>query len=291
MNGWREIGARRRAAGTSLDTMLEQTDSAAQRPIEGVRSRLPPERGRSASRRGPLVGEVNGVAGGRRTLGARGLPGLASARLSHELRTPLNAILGNTELLLDGSAGPLSGQARACLGDIQAAGQRMLRQVQVLLELCDARAQPTVTRDAAIDLIELLRAANATAPALEPARALEVVPASARFVVRGDAAWLGALAVALVEVHRGDGQMCEPLRVTMGGRPPAAEGGVLCLWWRHFDPNQVAALPIALIDAILNLHGGDAALTGDGLQLDWPAARVVQVGPAVAGQRRDRNGA
>jgi His Kinase A (phospho-acceptor) domain len=54
-------------------------------------------------------------------------------QLSHELRTPLNAILGNIELLLDGSAGPLSAQARACLGEIQLAGRDLLRQVQILL--------------------------------------------------------------------------------------------------------------------------------------------------------------
>src|SRR5918994_5242073 len=50
-------------------------------------------------------------------------------QLSHELRTPLNAILGNTELLLDGSSGPLSAQARACLGEVQTAGRQLLRQV------------------------------------------------------------------------------------------------------------------------------------------------------------------
>jgi His Kinase A (phospho-acceptor) domain len=271
--------------------MLEQTDSAARGPIEGARSRLAPERGRAASHRGPLVGEVNGVADGQRPIGARGLPGLASARLSHELRTPLNAILGNTELLLDGSAGPLSDQARACLGDIQAAGQRMLRQVQVLLDLCAARAQPTIIGESAIDLLELLRAAHAAAPTFEPAPALEVVPADARYVVRGDATWLNALAVALVEVHRGDGHTREPLRVTVGGRPPPVSERALCLRWRNFDSDQIAALPIALIDAILDLHGGDVALTGDGLQLDWPAARVVQVGSFAAGGRRDRNGA
>ena len=41
-------------------------------------------------------------------------------QLGHELRTPLNAMLGNIELLLDGSAGPLAAPVRACIGDIQA---------------------------------------------------------------------------------------------------------------------------------------------------------------------------
>jgi hypothetical protein len=236
------------------------------------------------------VGDVNAVADGARALGG-GVPGLAPARLSHELRTPLNAILGNTELLLDGSAGPLSSQARACLGDIQAAGQRMLRQVQVLLDLCHARCRPEIANDAPIDLIELLRAARARAPAHEPGLVLQVVPAEARYVVCGDATWLSALAVALVEVYRGDGQLREPLRVTILEPVAPTSGGRLRLWWPSFDPEQVAALPIALIDAILDLHDGEVGLTGDGLQLDWPAGRVVQVGLSAGGVARDRDGA
>ncbi len=267
--------------------MTEQTSSAAAGSLEGIRSRLTPARTGACGHGKPLVADVDDVTDAAPAPRSR-LPELASARLSHELRTPLNAILGNTELLLDGSAGPLSGQARACLGDIQLAGQRMLRQVQVLLELCHARAQPPVTGEAAIDLLELLRAAHAAAPALQAGTALEVVPADARCVVRGDAAWLSALAVALVEVHRADGQTRDPLRLTIGGRPPPASEHALCLWWRSFHPEQVAALPIALIDAILDLHGGGVALTGDGLQLDWPAARVVETGPATGGVGRIR---
>jgi His Kinase A (phospho-acceptor) domain len=80
-------------------------------------------------------------------------------QLSHELRTPLNAILGNTELLLDGSSGPLSAQARACLGEVQAAGRQLLRQVQLLLawsELCVSKPELAEYR---VDLIALVREA------------------------------------------------------------------------------------------------------------------------------------
>jgi signal transduction histidine kinase len=195
------------------------------------------------------------------------------ARLSHELRTPLNAILGNAELLLDGSAGPLSGQARACLGDIQVAGRRMLRQVQILLALCDARSRPEIAGDTVLDLIGLLRTAHAAA--LEPGPALEVVPAEARYLVPGEETGLGALAAALVEVYRGDGPARGRLRITVGN-PAAPTDGVLRLCWANFDPEQLAALPAALIDAILDLHGGKVGLTEDGLEIDWPAARVVQ---------------
>ncbi|MDX1541808.1 MAG: histidine kinase dimerization/phospho-acceptor domain-containing protein, partial [Geminicoccaceae bacterium] len=59
-------------------------------------------------------------------------------RLSHELGTPLNAILGNVELMLDGSTGPLTGEARECLAEIQSAGHDLLRQSRMVLLLIQA---------------------------------------------------------------------------------------------------------------------------------------------------------
>ncbi len=258
--------------------MPEHTDPAGETPLDAVSGRRPPDLARAGALDLPLTGEATGGADRMTRPGERGLPGLGSPRLSHELRTPLNAILGNTELLLDGSAGPLSNEARACLGDIQAAGQRMLRQVQLLLDLCHARTRPAITDDRTLDLIELLCAAQAAVPRLRPGQAVRVVPAHAGCLLRGDPHWLGALAVALVELPLADGHADDPLLVTVGQCSAPAAAATLRLWWRDFDPEQVAALPIALIDAILDLHGGRAALTGHGLQLDWPAPRVVRVG-------------
>jgi signal transduction histidine kinase len=215
--------------------------------------------------------DVNGVASGSRARGGGSLPGLAPERLSHELRTPLNAILGGAELLLDGSAGPLTSQARACVGDIQLAGRRMLRHVQLLLDLCHARSRPEIASDTTADLVELLRAAHAGSQG--PGPVLQVVPADARYLVRGEAPWLSVLAAALVELYRGDGEARGPLRITIGGEGAPACRRVLWLWWPGFDPDQLSALPAALIDAILDLHGAVVALTRDGLALGWSVAR------------------
>ena len=269
----------------------EQTDPAGEMPLEAVSDRRPPELARDGAGGWPHAGGATGGADRARGRQAAGLAGLGSPRLSHELRTPLNAILGNTELLLDGSAGPLSNEARACLGDIQAAGHRMLRQVQLLLDLCHARTRPPIADDdGTLDLIELLRAGQAAAARSGPGQAVHVLPASARCMLQGDPRWLRTLATALVELHLADGQAADPLLVAVGGCPAPATPVAVRLWWRHFDPDQVAALPIALIGAILDLHGGRVALTAHGLQLDWPARRVVRTGPLAAGCGRHRTG-
>jgi signal transduction histidine kinase len=197
-------------------------------------------------------------------------------RLCHDLRTPLNAILGNAELLLDGSVGPLSREARACVGDVQAAGEGILRQVQALLDLCRALTAPASIAGAPLDLLALLRA---QATALEVAVPLQLAPADARLVVRGDAAWLGTLAAALLELRRSAAPSGGALRVTLGRAP--ASGAILCLSWVDFQPDQLAALPIALIDAILDLHEGMVALSADALRLYWPASRLVQLEPCA----------
>ncbi|HSA82822.1 MAG TPA: histidine kinase dimerization/phospho-acceptor domain-containing protein [Geminicoccaceae bacterium] len=229
---------------------------------------------------GALADEPDGENDGRIAgLRGGGVPSVSWPRLGHDLRTPLNAILGNTELLLDGSAGPLSSQARACLGDIQAAGRRMMNQVQVLLELCRLRARPTPGSAVTLDLIELLRGAHAAT--LADDAPMRVAPTGARLVVRGDAAWLEAAATALIELYHGVGPAGSPLRATI--EPPAhdASGAGLLLSWGDFRPDEMAALPLALIDAILDLHEGEAALTADGLRLYWPVWRVVQLEPAA----------
>jgi len=192
-------------------------------------------------------------------------------RLCHDLRTPLNAILGNAELLLDGSAGPLSSEARACLGDIQTAAGRMMRHVQALLELCRARSRPALRSDSCVDLLALL---VAVAPVAQSAVPLQIAPAGARFVVRGDATWLQLLACALAELYVGDGTPCGPLHVRVE-RGAQESGGLLRLWWVDLDPHQMPALPLALTDAIVDLHKGGLSLTPGGLLLYWPARRTA----------------
>lgn len=179
-------------------------------------------------------------------------------QLSHELRTPLNAILGNAELLLDGSAGPLSAQARTCLGEVQRAGQQLLRQVRMLLAWSELRAgAPKLTRTP-LDLMALVREilAGASAACIEPD--------DARLVVSADPFWLRMLLAEIAAL--GDSCRGAPT-VTLERR---AGHATLRFAWPGFCAERTAPLHIALIEAIAGAHRAAAARSPSGLTLHWP---------------------
>lgn len=181
-------------------------------------------------------------------------------QLSHELRTPLNAILGNVELLLDGSAGPLSAQARTCLGEAQVAGRHLLRQVQMLLAWSELSVTgPTLTRRP-IDLIGVVREALT----IECLDAAQVEPDNACLPICGDPFWLQRLVAEIL---------------ALGGAPRAAPtvrleshagGRALGFAWPGFCAARIGPLHMALIEAIARAQGAAVAPKTDGLTLYWP---------------------
>jgi His Kinase A (phospho-acceptor) domain len=195
-------------------------------------------------------------------------------QLSHELRTPLNAILGNTELLLDGSSGPLSAQARACLGEVQTAGRQLLRQVQLLLtwlELCAGRPTPAECR---FDLIALVRDTLSQHPG-----GVQVEPRDARLVVRGDRSWLQLLVAEIIALNGANGAAPCAVLETGPGR------SALRFAWSGFCAARTSALQLALIETAARLQGADVALNADGLSLVWPLQQPD--GPTAIGSTRD----
>jgi signal transduction histidine kinase len=56
------------------------------------------------------------------------------AMMSHELRTPLTTIIGYTDMLLRGLAGPLQPRGETYLGNVKAAGHRLLGLIEGLLD-------------------------------------------------------------------------------------------------------------------------------------------------------------
>ncbi len=227
-------------------------------------------------------------------------------QLSHELRTPLNAILGNIELLLDGSAGPLAAPARACIGDIQTASRQLLHQLQPLLLLVQARTSGALATRMPLDLLALIRQASAdTRPDQDASRRPDVhlaclperppgaacLPEPASLMVPGDPVWLGALAAALVDLHATSQDAKGPLSITLEPPEPGAGGVVLRATWAGLDPATTSPVPLALIDAVLALHGGRIrAFGGDGLRLDLPGAVSATDGAGAPLSVTDRQG-
>jgi hypothetical protein len=250
--------------------MFNQTDPAAKRRSVIARTGgTPRPSGRSTGH--PSLA----VAGDRPPCADTPAPGGETwARLCHEIRTPLNAILGNAELLLDGSAGPLSGQARSCLGDICAAGHRLMRDVQTLLDLCHVTTS-TLVSEVALDLLKMLERALAAAGN----GTLQVRPADARLIVQGDVAWLGALATTIAELSPADRNASSRLMVAVQGGGAAGRDALVDVMWAGFSPDRADPLRMALVDAIVVLHGGSTAVTAEGVRLHWPASRALDLEP------------
>ena len=184
-------------------------------------------------------------------------------QLSHELRTPLNAILGNTELLLDGSAGPLSAQARACLGEVQTAGRQLLRQVQLLSAWSEACVGGPPLAKRRVDLIALVRQALTT----ERPDAVQVEPRGARLLICGDPSRLQML---VAEIMALDGARVAPLKLRI---ETCAGHSALCFAWSGFGAARIGALQIALIETVARSQGAELAVNPDGLSLLWPRQR------------------
>jgi signal transduction histidine kinase len=62
------------------------------------------------------------------------------ANMSHELRTPLNAIIGFSEVMLNGMAGPMSGEQKEFAGDIRDSGKHLLTLINDILDLSKIEA-------------------------------------------------------------------------------------------------------------------------------------------------------
>jgi hypothetical protein len=183
-------------------------------------------------------------------------------QVSHELRTPLNAILGNTELLLDGSSGPLSAQARACLGEVQTAGRQLLRQIQLLLAWSELSVSVPRLVESQVDVIALLREGLATG---RPGAAqVNVEPHDARLIVRGDRSSLRMLVAEVIALNGAPGA-APTIRCETG-----AGGSAVRFAWPGFCAAQAGALQIALIETIAWQQGADLAVKPDGLALLWP---------------------
>jgi signal transduction histidine kinase len=73
------------------------------------------------------------------------------ANMSHELRTPLNAIIGFTELITDGTAGPLSDQQKEFLNHALTSSVRLRQLIDDILDLARIEAGKMQLQPAAFE--------------------------------------------------------------------------------------------------------------------------------------------
>ena len=185
-------------------------------------------------------------------------------QLSHELRTPLNAILGNVELLLDGSAGPLSAQARTCIGEVQVAGRQLLEQVRLLLAWSELSASGAKPGGDPVDLIALVREALAR----EGSRPPQIKPRDACLRISGDPFWLRMLVSEVVALHGGPDAAPDVTLENCAGHRSVR------FVWSEFCAEQAGAFRIALIESIARLQGAIMVSGPEGLVLHWPAEQL-----------------
>jgi len=78
------------------------------------------------------------------------------ASMGHTLRGPLNSILGFTEMLLEGTGGPLTDRQRSFLEQIAGAGERQLEIIDNLITLARHHAEEAPYRPRPINIHQLL---------------------------------------------------------------------------------------------------------------------------------------
>lgn len=93
---------------------------------------------------------------------------------AHELRAPVTAIKGYLAMLSEGEAGPLSGQAREFLTNMQQANEHLVQLVKDLLEVARSEAGRTRVEVSPQDLAGILRSVIADLKPLWEARNLRV---------------------------------------------------------------------------------------------------------------------
>jgi signal transduction histidine kinase/CheY-like chemotaxis protein/CHASE3 domain sensor protein len=84
------------------------------------------------------------------------------ASMSHELRTPLNAIIGFSEVLADGTFGPLNERQQRYVGNVLQSGRHLLDLVNDLLDLSKVEAGQMTLYQETLDVYALLADAGQT---------------------------------------------------------------------------------------------------------------------------------
>ena len=229
------------------------------------------------------------------------------ANLSHELRTPLNAILGFSELVGSGAVGPVTETQTEYLGDIRAAGQRLLDMINDLLDLSRAEAGRMELHETTFDLGDLMEEARRILHLRARNKGVSLTCAARRGVmIRGDDQKLLQVllnlatnavkftpaggSVRLDIAPRADGGVNLEVADTGPGIPEEERARVLEPFGRGRDAENLkaegAGIGLALTKILTELHGGCMDLdstvgVGTRIRVGLPPDRVVASAPSV----------
>ncbi|HLZ84689.1 MAG TPA: PAS-domain containing protein [Caulobacteraceae bacterium] len=197
--------------------------------------------------------------------------------VSHELRTPLTTILGYAELLEIGGEA-LSGRARRWVAAVRAAGTDLARSVEDILAFSEIDAGEMTLDLAETDVAQLLGQACGRwgERAREGGVALELAIAEAPGTMRADAAGLGRVLDHLIDhalrqtapggrvtlsARRAPGEVCLEVADTGRGIPFHVQAHIFDRFTG--EEGAAAGLGLALVKALVELHGGWVALESE----------------------------
>jgi signal transduction histidine kinase len=197
--------------------------------------------------------------------------------VSHELRTPLTTILGYAELLEVGGEA-LSERARRWVAAVRAAGADLARSVEDILAFAELDAGEMTLDLAETDVAGLLGEALGRwgERAGEGGVALELAIAEAPGAIRADAASLGRVLDHLIDhalrqtaqggrvtlsARRAPGEVCLEVADTGRGIPFHVQAHIFDRF--SGEEGAAAGLGLALVKALVELHGGWVALESE----------------------------
>jgi GAF domain-containing protein len=118
--------------------------------------------------------------------------------INHEMRAPLTAILGFTDFLLRQQAGPLTQSQEEYLGDIRAAGERILNLVENILEAARLEEGQVVPRCTEVQIAHVVARTRAM---IQPAAMEKALTLEARISDDLPAAWADPMMVERILIN------------------------------------------------------------------------------------------
>ncbi|HLJ22031.1 MAG TPA: ATP-binding protein [Stellaceae bacterium] len=225
------------------------------------------------------------------------------ATMSHELRTPLNAVLGFSEMIREGSSGPIDAKYKAYAADIHASGEHLLALISDILDISKIESGRLELHDERTSLSKLVsRCVRLVAPRAEEGELAIVemlppdVPDAVVDEVRLKQALLNLLSNA-VKFTRPGGRVEISARVVEDGaiEIAVADDGigmrsedvpVALEPFRQLDSRlsrhyEGTGLGLPLAKRLIELHGGSLAIStaperGTRVTLRLPPERVLR---------------